>query len=115
MEKEEIILKVLNEDTSAWVRLMEHDRKRIAKTLAKILDTIEGTAKEQKRKEASEEISARLETLAEIEALYDELKKLPFYKFSERNVLKCKIKELDAKRLYGGYFKKDAHDSIASV
>lgn len=51
MEKEEIILKVLNEDASSWVHLMEHDRKRIAKTLAKILDTIEETTSHRPRSE----------------------------------------------------------------
>ncbi len=107
MEKEEIILKVLNEDTSAWLYLMEHDRKRIAKTLAKILDNTEEAIKEQKRKEASDETLAKLDLLNELGTLYDELKKIPFYKFSERNALKWKIGELDAKRLYGGYFKKD--------
>lgn len=105
MKKEEIILKVLNEDTSSWVHLMEHDRKCIAKTLAKILDIIEETDKEQKRKDASTEISAKLDILIELGDLHDHLKKIPFYKFSERNTLKWKIRELDAKRLYGGYFK----------
>lgn len=108
MEKEEIILKVLNEDTSSWIYLMEHDRVRIASTLAKILNSIEEADKAQKRKEASNEILAKLDILTELGSLHDELKKIPFYKFSERNTLKWKIMELDAKRLYGGYFKKNA-------
>ena len=58
MNKEEIILKVLHEDTSSWVHLMEHDRKRIAQTLAKTLDSIEEADKEQKRKEDAHETIA---------------------------------------------------------
>lgn len=113
--KEEIILKILNDDTSNFIHL-EHDRKCIANILAKILDAIDESALELKRKEASDEILAKLDILTELGSLHDELNKIPWYKFSERNALKWKIIELDAKRLerinYGGYFKKDAQESI---
>lgn len=32
--KEEIILNILNEDVSSYVHLMEHDRQRLAHTIA---------------------------------------------------------------------------------
>jgi len=43
----------------------------------------------------------KLELLSEIGALYEELKLVPFYKFSKRKDIKFKIWELDGKRLYG--------------
>lgn len=105
--KEEIILNVLNEDVSSYIHLMEHDRKRLAHAIAKILDVINESELELKRKAASDEILAKLDLLTELGSLHDELKKMPWYKFSERNALKWKIIELDSKRLYGGYFKTD--------
>lgn len=36
----EIILKVLNEDSSSWIHLMDHDRIRIAKAIAEALGTM---------------------------------------------------------------------------
>lgn len=105
--KEEIILNVLNEDLSSYIHLTEHDRKCLAHTIAKILDAIDKSEFELKRKAVSDEISAKLDLLTEIGSLYDKLKKIPWYKFSERSALKWKIRELDSKRLYGRSFKTD--------
>jgi len=38
-DMEEMILKILNGDSSSWLHLMDHDRKRIAKRIAETLDT----------------------------------------------------------------------------
>lgn len=95
LNKEEIILKILNEDVSSWVHLMNHDRKRISQTIVKALDSAEEANKEQKQKETSDEILAKLNILIELKKLHDELKKIPFYKLSERDTLKWKIIELD--------------------
>ena len=102
--KEEIILNVLNEDLGSYIHA-EHDRKCLAHTIAKILDAISESEFELKCKAVSDEISAKLDLLTELGSLHDKLKKIPWYKFSERNALKWKIRELDSKRLYGGHFK----------
>lgn len=47
----------------------------------------------------SEEFSARLEIATKICACQDELKEVPFYKFSARNEIKHKIQELESKLL----------------
>ena len=39
--KKELILKVLNEDSSAWCHLMDHDRERISQAIAKICEPTE--------------------------------------------------------------------------
>lgn len=103
--KEEIILNVLN--VSSYIRLMEHDRKCLAHTIALRLEAYDESVLELKRKAASDEISAKLDLLTELGLLHDKLKKIPFYKFSGRNALKWKIRELDSKRLYGRSFKTD--------
>lgn len=38
MNKEEIILKILNKDVSSYIHLMNHDRKRIAQKINKALE-----------------------------------------------------------------------------
>ena len=86
---------------------MEHDRKRVAHTIALRLEANDESVLELKRKAVSDEILAKLDLLTEIGSLHDKLKKIPFYKFSERSALKWKIRELDSKRLYGGHFKTD--------
>lgn len=99
--KEEIILNVLS--VSSYVRLMEHDRKCLAHTIALRLDAYDESVLELKRKAASDEILAKLDLLTKIGSLHDELKKIHWYRFSARNVIKWKIRELDSKRLYGGH------------
>ena len=103
--KEEIILNALNEDVSSYTHLAEYDRRCLAHTIALRLDANEESVLELKRKAASDEISAKLDLLKEIGSLHDELKKIPWYRFSARNVIKWKIRELDSKRLYGRHFK----------
>lgn len=105
--KEEIILNVLNEDISNHTYLMEHDRRSLAHTIALRLDAHDKSVLELKRKTASDDILAKLNLLKEIEFLYDELKKIPWYRLSARNIIKWKIRELDSIRLCGGPFKTD--------
>jgi len=106
--REEIILNVLNEDVSSYIHLAEHDRKCLAHTIALRLEAHDESLLELKRKAVSDEISAKLNLLTEIGSLYDELKKIPWYRFSARNIIKWKIRELDSKRLYSGHFKTGA-------
>lgn len=95
--KEEIILNVLND----YIHLKDNDKKCLAHTIALRLDANDELILELKRKAASDEISAKLNLLSEIGSLHDELKKIPWYRFSARNIIKWKIRELDSKRLYG--------------
>lgn len=99
--KEEIILNALNEDVSSYIHLTEDDRKCLAHTIALRLDANDESVLELKCKAASDEILAKLDLLTEIGSLYDKLKKIPWYRFSARNIIKWKIRELDSKRLYG--------------
>lgn len=103
--EEEIILNVLNEDVSSYVHLMEHDQKRLAHTIALRLEANDKLVLELKRKATSDETLAKLSLIQEIGSLHDELKKIPWYRFAARNIVKWKILELDSKLRYGRHFK----------
>ena len=105
--KEEIILNVLNEDAGVFTKWSVDDRKHLAGTIARILDAVEKSELELKRKTASEEISAKLEIVKEISALQDKLKEIPFYRFSARTEIRLKILELQSELQYGMRCKKD--------
>lgn len=92
---EEIILHTLNEDTPNFIHLKESDRKLVAQTLSNILYNVNEAELEMKRKAASNEISLKLEHISELGKLHDKLKRIPFYKFSQRYKLKLEILDLE--------------------
>ena len=96
----QIILQTLNEDTSSFVQLMQHDRNRIAETLAQILNNINEEELKMYRENVSDEITSKLEHISELRKLHDKLKQIPFYKLSERSKLKLKILDLESKVRY---------------
>lgn len=98
---EEIVLNILNKDSSSFVHLMNHDRKRISQIIAQSLDDINEEELKHKRKEASDEILSKLNHISELGKLHDKLKEIPFYKLSERSKLKLEILELESKTQYG--------------
>jgi hypothetical protein len=97
---EEIILGVLTDDVGISTKLSVDDRKCLAHTVARILESVEKHELELKRKAASEEISAKLKIAEEICTWQDKLKEIPFYKFSARREIKFKILELQSKLQY---------------
>jgi hypothetical protein len=97
---EEIILGVLTDDVGISTKLSVDDRKCLAHTVARILESVEKHELELKRKVASEEISAKLKIAEEICTWQDKLKEIPFYKFSVRREIKFKILELQSELLY---------------
>ena len=66
---QEIILNELNNDSSSFIHLMDHDRKRlaniIAQSISRSIDDDNKTELELKRKSASDEILRKLENLDE--------------------------------------------------
>jgi len=100
LKMEQIILHTLNEDTSSFVQLMQHDRNRIAETLAKILFNINEEELKMYRENVSDEITSKLEHISELGKLHDKLKEIPFYKLSERSKLKLEILELESSHKY---------------
>lgn len=99
--KEDVILDILNKQPSIFIQLAQHDRKGLSHTIAQILDAIEESVLEQKRKEASNEILAKLELIERVGDLHDQLKRMAWYKFSERAEMKLKILEMEAELRYG--------------
>ena len=97
---EEIVLKILNEDPSSFIHLMNHDRKRISQTIAQTLDDINEEELKIKHKAASDEILQKLNKIEELGKLHDKLKEIPFYKFSERSKLRFEILNLESKMQY---------------
>lgn len=113
--KEEIILNVLSEDKGVFAQLSIDDRKSLAGTIARILDAVEKSELDLKRKAASAEILAKLELMKEVGDLHDKLKEIPFYKFSSRSVVRFKILDLETKLRYGGHFETDVKVPIEIV
>ncbi len=97
---EKIVLNVLNKDSSSFIHLMDHDRKRISKTIAQSLDDINEEELKLKRKIASDEILQKLNNIEELGKLHDKLKKVPFYKMSECSKLRFEILFLELKIKY---------------
>lgn len=97
---EEIVLNILNKDSSSFIHLMNHDRKRISQIIAQKLDDINEEELELKCKEASDEILSKLNYISELGKLHDKLKEIPFYKLSERSKLKLEILDLESKMKY---------------
>lgn len=102
--KEAVILNVLNNDKGIFAKFSADDRRCMAGTIARILDAVEKSEFELKSKVASAEILAKLELIQEVGVLHDELKKIPYYKFSARREMKLEILELESKLMYGGHF-----------
>ncbi len=98
---EETVLSILNKDSSSFIHLMNHDRKRISQIIAQTLNDINEKELEHKRKEASNEILQKLNHISELGKLHDRFKKIPFYRFSERSKLRFEILELESKVRYG--------------
>jgi hypothetical protein len=113
--KEEIVLNVLNEDKGIFAQLSSDDRKGVAGTITRILDAIEKSESDMKRKVASAEILAKLELMKEVGDLHDKLREIPFYKFSSRREMRFKILDLEAKFRYGGYFATDVKVPIETI
>jgi hypothetical protein len=113
--KEEVILNVLNDDKGIFAKLSVDDRRSLAGTIARILDAVEKSELELKRKVASEEISAKLELIQKVGDLRDKLREIPFYKFSSRREMRFKILDLESKLMYGGHFDTSKKVPIESV
>lgn len=96
---EEIVLNILNEDSSSFIHLMNHDRKRISQKIAQTLYDINEEELKLKRKKESDEILSKLNKLSELGKLHDKLKEIPFYKLSERSKLKFEILDLESSML----------------
>lgn len=96
---EEIVLNILNEDSSSFIHLMDHDRKRISQKIAQTLYDINEEELKLKRKKESDEILSKLNKLSELGKLHDKLKEIPFYKLSERSKLKFEILDLESSML----------------
>ena len=94
---EEIILHTLNEDTNSFIHLKESDRKLVAQTLSNILYNINEAELKMYRVNVSDVITSKLKHISELGKLHDELKRIPFYKFSERSKLKLEILDLKSK------------------
>jgi hypothetical protein len=106
--KEEIISNVLNEHMDGFSKWSVGDQKRLVGAIVQGLITVEKSELELKRKAASEEISAKLKIAEEICTWQDKLKKIPFYKFSERREIKLKILELQSQLQYE-YIRRHNH------
>lgn len=95
--KEEIIFGVINEYVSIFAQWSIDDRKSLASMIARILDAVEKSELELKRKVASEETLAKLALMKEKGVLQNKLGELSWYKFSERREIRFKILALEAK------------------
>ena len=103
--KEDVILDILSKQPSIFIQLAQHDRKGLAHTISQILDAVNELESEMKHKNASDEALAKLELIKITGDLHDQLKKIAWYKFSERGEMKLKILELESRLRYGWHFK----------